>query len=253
MFKKIIFFLIFVLISPCCYSANKPSQLYKIEMLIFKRTQSHFAQKDENETPSNQGAPAWDEARKQPKNTLRQQYIRKRKRKPINSIDISPHISPDLESLNAINYSTLPAEQFGLTRIDKLLTKSYSVIARMTWIQSASKYREFIAPVPIYADQWYTKDGTLTSADTPSDTKNLIPEVSGNVTVSLNRYFNVKFNLTLNAPAKLYPDLLSKDDANAMKNKFFQFHLIQERRTRSNELNYIDHPMFGVIFKIVKA
>ena len=56
--------------------------------------------------------------------------------------------------------------------------------------------------------------------------------VEGIIRVSVQRYLNVALNLVF-------------------KNNSNYFYLSQNRRMRSNELNYVDFPLYGVLIKIV--
>ena len=56
--------------------------------------------------------------------------------------------------------------------------------------------------------------------------------VDGTICVSIRRYLNVTLNLLF-------------------KNNLDYFYLSENRRMRSNELNYIDFPVYGVLIKIV--
>lgn len=56
--------------------------------------------------------------------------------------------------------------------------------------------------------------------------------VDGTICVSIQRYLNVTLHLLF-------------------KNNFDYFYLSENRRMRSNELNYIDFPVYGVLIKIV--
>ena len=63
--------------------------------------------------------------------------------------------------------------------------------------------------------------------------------VHGTVTVSLARYLQVDIDLLYNRPAS--------SEAAAPSSAPTRFRLVSERRMRSGELHYIDHPLFGVL------
>ena len=65
------------------------------------------------------------------------------------------------------------------------------------------------------------------------------PRVHGTVTVSLARYLQVEVDLLYRRPAG--------GDATAPGTTPARFRLVSERRMRSRELHYIDHPLFGVL------
>ena len=63
--------------------------------------------------------------------------------------------------------------------------------------------------------------------------------VHGTVTVSLARYLEVEVDLLYNRPAS--------SEAAAPGSAPTRFRLVSERRMRSGELHYVDHPLFGVL------
>ena len=68
------------------------------------------------------------------------------------------------------------------------------------------------------------------------------PTVRGTVKVSLARYLRVELDLLYVRPAS--------GDAAAPEAVPTRFRLVSERRMRSRELHYIDHPLFGVLMWI---
>ena len=68
------------------------------------------------------------------------------------------------------------------------------------------------------------------------------PTVHGTVTVSLGRYLEVAVDLLYHRP--------SSDEAPLLPAAPSRFRLVAERRMRSGELHYIDHPVFGVLMQI---
>lgn len=79
-------------------------------------------------------------------------------------------------------------------------------------------------------------DGSADAADHVGGER---PSVYGTVTVSLARYLQVDVDLLYSRPA-------SGADA-ALNTIPTRFRLVSERRMRSRELHYIDHPLFGVL------
>ena len=65
------------------------------------------------------------------------------------------------------------------------------------------------------------------------------PTVHGTVTVSLARYLQVEVDLLYSRPAS--------GQAVASNTAPTRFRLVSQRRMRSGELHYIDHPLFGVL------
>jgi hypothetical protein len=172
-------------------------------------------------------------------------------------------LSPDkqlqqLIKLNSINYQVIPPEFNQLNNIEKALRKNnYKILVHQSWQQTMPLNKKKAIPIQITGGQLYSKGGHLVNSTTENSSGGYVEnELKGNIIISLNRYFNVDFNLMLNEPKKALPplnneDLLTINSANP-NDSFQHFRLLQSRRTRSGELNYIDHPLFGVLFKISK-
>ena len=76
--------------------------------------------------------------------------------------------------------------------------------------------------------------------------------VHGTVTVSLARYLQVDVDLLYTRPASDVagaPDAASDTAPEATPTRF---RLVSERRMRSGELHYIDHPLFGVLVLLTR-
>lgn len=69
-----------------------------------------------------------------------------------------------------------------------------------------------------------------------------LPTVRGSVKVSLSRYLRVDVDLLYERPGS--------GEAAAPNTAPARFRLVSERRMRSGELHYIDHPLFGVLILI---
>lgn len=69
-----------------------------------------------------------------------------------------------------------------------------------------------------------------------------LPAVHGTVTVSLGRYLEVAVDLLYHRP--------SSNEAASLHAAPARFRLVSERRMRSGELHFIDHPLFGVLIQI---
>ena len=78
--------------------------------------------------------------------------------------------------------------------------------------------------------------------------------INGLFTITLNRYFNTSFHILFAQPVEQIQAL--NVNTNAWSNiigDHAYFDLYQNRRMRSNELNYLDHPLYGIIIKITPA
>lgn len=96
-----------------------------------------------------------------------------------------------------------------------------------------------------------TQTATATSNTINLNTiSNAIYQVKGTISIKLRRYFNVKTNLIFTAASDDLKKILPSWDKNNNLGKWSYFQLMQNRRMRSNELNYIDFPLYGVLLTI---
>ncbi|MCX7121295.1 MAG: CsiV family protein [Gammaproteobacteria bacterium] len=99
-----------------------------------------------------------------------------------------------------------------------------------------------------YTETW---TGGQSQVTIPISSTRLGATLSGYMTITLSHYFDVHTDLFLTEPTSL----LKQIDADGFFSRFdqptFGFHLLQNRRMRSNELNYLQHPVIGVLIKII--
>ncbi|WP_423064108.1 CsiV family protein [Candidiatus Paracoxiella cheracis] len=137
-------------------------------------------------------------------------------------------------------YRLLAPQDFTLAKQQARLNKyisTYHTIMHIAWRQQVFEPR-YARTVHILGGETYNNAGTTTS------------QVHGTIRVSVERYLNVNLNLTFAAPASAISKLARNDYFNNMSNNLVYFNLRQTRRMRSDELNYIDFPLYGVLIKI---
>lgn len=153
------------------------------------------------------------------------------------------------------NYVLLPEHHYSLNSEVRELNRqpNYHVILHLAWKQKISEPDQ-AQPVHIFG-------GNIQG--NPSETNNSLfanldyalikPwQVDGTVTVSVQRYFDVKLNLYFALPAAMLAKSSSTGYFPDIHKGVVYFHLLQDRRMRSNELNYVSHPLYGVLIKIVR-
>jgi hypothetical protein len=104
----------------------------------------------------------------------------------------------------------------------------YKVLADIAWQQkiSVTKYSE---PIRITGDKIY-----------------------GTITIHRDRYFNIAANLILTESAAYLDNIGPGNYADNITHNYYKsFQMKQTRRMRSKELNYLDHPLFGMLIKIM--
>lgn len=138
-----------------------------------------------------------------------------------------------------------PAEPPGALHAYRLTTPTeLSLGAVQNRLRRSSRYRPLLhvgwrlpglsrsAARPVHVSPGLVKGGASTEFAT----------VDGTVTVSLARYLQVDLDLLYTRPAS--------GVAAAPDSAPSRFRLVSERRMRSGELHYVDHPLFGVLILV---
>jgi len=128
---------------------------------------------------------------------------------------------------------TLAKEQ---TRLNKFIS-TYHTVMHIAWRQQIFEPR-YARPVHIEGGKIYNSSRNPTS------------QINGTIRISVQRYLNVSLDLIFAAPASAISKLARNDYFKRAPNNLIYFHLLQTRRMRSNELNYIDFPLYGILIKI---
>lgn len=182
------------------------------------------------------------------------------------------------------NFTPLPAADMQLGDAVRLMEKSsrYHVLMHIGWRQpglDASK------ALPIWIQQTLGGDGSPSDAsaatpNTAADASSLstpvstpapvVPNLQGTIRLHLSRYLHLSFDLDYTVPAPAgtttdaaptpampadiaadtsqpLPAVSSNISAKPQQPNQVVFILKEQRRVRSGELNYFDHPAFGVL------
>lgn len=76
-------------------------------------------------------------------------------------------------------------------------------------------------------------------------------KLNGTIAITLGHYFDVNANLLLTEPTNVLQKLGTNNYFLTWGQSHFTFQLLQHRRMRSDELNYFEHPLFGMLIKIL--
>jgi hypothetical protein len=179
-----------------------------------------------------------------------------------------PNIDPKTTAIQAPDSNTYPAYLQALAwqqvpiktstlkdTIYRLPKHNYPVLLTLSWQQHMWPAAD-TKPIHIYGGNAYDASGNLLSQSQTEDldfSQFPVWELNGDITISMNRYFNCRFNLLFSEPLKTISPLDKNNYFANTQNPFIYFHLLQTRRTRSKEINYIDYPLYGVIFTIHKV
>lgn len=88
----------------------------------------------------------------------------------------------------------------------------------------------------VYGGRLFDDEGNVLQTSTDLNTPYLLSqhwEFNGNIQIKLNQYFDTRVNALLSLPNNL------------------NLAINEHRKVKSQELNYLDHPVYGVIYKIV--
>jgi hypothetical protein len=133
----------------------------------------------------------------------------------------------------------LPFQQSQLQQTLKALNnnQNYTVLANYTWQQPIPVSNKAV-PIHIYGGKSFGN----------------IYELDGTITINRDRYFNLATNLVLTEPSELLGNIGQADYGTTLdQNSLVSFQLKEQRRLKSKELNYIDHPLFGMLIEINKV
>lgn len=167
---------------------------------------------------------------------------------------ITPHPINTSKLMDENQLTRVPPENQLLTKfVDRINNKpDYHVILSMAWTLTSDTSIPN-QPIHIYGGTIYDNQGNLIgnaiNADQPY-TPNSIWQVNGTVKINVDRYFDVRLNLFFAAPRNEITAIAQNDYFATTTNNFLYFQLNQHRRMRSNELNYISQPMYGVLIQI---
>ncbi len=152
---------------------------------------------------------------------------------------------------NSNLFSTLPEKDFILQSEQQRLEKNNKVLLHLAWRQKIAKPRQ-ARPIHIYGGNIYEASGSIIGKveyEQPPYNTETLWQINGTITPSLIRYINLKFNLLLTEPVAILPDF--NHYSNNREGQFAYFHLQQNRRMRSDQLNYIGHPLYGILVKVI--
>jgi hypothetical protein len=97
-----------------------------------------------------------------------------------------------------------------------------------------------------WTETWHGDSGTITL---PISNGN---NLQGTVSVTLGHYFDVHSDLLLTEPTNFLQQMDKSGYFNRFSQSNFTFQVVQDRRMKSRELNYLGHPLMGVLIKILK-
>lgn len=140
---------------------------------------------------------------------------------------------PSLSTPTQTRYTPLPASQFKLNAEAKRLaqTAGYTVLMHTAWVQPIDNAQN-AKPIQLLET---TPDGA---------------QITGILTLSVRRYLEAELNLWVGEPLHQLEHITRQISFTSAPTDTVYFQLNQKRRMRSKELNYLGHPLFGILIEI---
>lgn len=174
------------------------------------------------------------------------------------ALALNPLLENDAQNPNQIaSYQILPNFNFSLAKSDRKLmnTQGYNVIMHIAWQQELAGPHD-AKWVHLFGGAGYDNEGNVIAQDMDgSATYDQAQhwQVDGLIRLDTVRYINTRYNLYFAAPTGEIQDLSNNDNFAEIDTPLIYFKLDQFRRMRSDELNYIGHPLYGILIKVTKV
>lgn len=139
-----------------------------------------------------------------------------------------------INSQSGSAFSHIPMNDPEFTAAVSKLRKHYKIIYQNSWTQPSLSMKN-ARPVRI-----------VSNARVGSH-----PLLEGTINLQVSRYIHTQFNLRLNRRAAVNAETTDFSDENMNNDGTYGVILDESRKMRSRQMHYIDHPAFGVLFKVV--
>jgi len=166
-----------------------------------------------------------------------------------------PNIEPHLDFSTASNFALLPSNQFKLEPVLHSLEKNpqYKILLHIAWRESLAQLNQ-THKIHLYGGQAFDENGKklsgfISDQQTPYG-QAAVWQVNGLMSVSLDHYFNLGMNLYFAEPINELKSTSQNGYFSPADDGLFYFHLQENRRCKSGELNYFDYPISGVLVEI---
>ncbi|MCH9744717.1 MAG: peptidoglycan binding protein CsiV [Gammaproteobacteria bacterium] len=158
---------------------------------------------------------------------------------------------------DASHYIPPANDDFTLSNELQSITKNpqYTILLQKEWLIPVKQFSNDVI-LHLYGGQAFDDSGkklqVVTDESNPFLSASLW-ELNGTLNINMRRYFNLSFNLILAEPSNTIDQLSNNGYFKNNSDSYVYFKLNQTRRMRSNELNYIGHPLYGVLVKIMPS
>jgi hypothetical protein len=152
---------------------------------------------------------------------------------PRNAITLQPVSSAPLNAYPTLTY--LPSHAWHLTKDGQRIENNLKgkILYHQAWRVSRSML---------------TEKTRLFVIQTLSESS--MNNLTGTFSIRLARYFDTDLRLTIQEPTRTIRPYLSEQSNPCWHGDSCYFSLNMQRRTRSETLNYLDHPLYGILLEI---
>jgi hypothetical protein len=147
---------------------------------------------------------------------------------------------------NVAEPTLLLDNQMGLQKETDALSKTngYQIIYQQSWAQPMNNKW-----IHIVGGQAYDKNGKPTYP--PEGSPPAFWQLNGRIKITKATFFNIYTQLYLTMPESIFGGDTDQDAVGSFQPiPLTTFTLFHTRHTKLNELNYLDHPLFGVLIQI---
>jgi len=201
-----------------------PNRLYQVELIIYSQLSEEALQSEE-----------WP-------------FVENKISLPASTIEFQ---NPSFTA--SASYSLLSPRNFKLSAEANQLKKDphYKVLLHMAWQQPMIAGKT-MPPIHFMGGTAFDDRGNPLSLTSQEDfqNENLRWQVNGMLTLAMRHYFDLHFNILFTEPASQITRFVSEGNLQNIEGDLAYFRVIQDRRTKSQELNYIDSPLYGILVEI---
>ena len=179
----------------------------------------------------------------------------------LNSITTNNEPNPEMNDSrnpNSNKPELLPASQWKLISEEQHLRRhpDYHILLHQAWSQTIPSNAKQPTRIHLYGGQGYQHNGKVIPIDITETAAQFDQantwQMNGVMSLYLNRYVNAQFNLAFAMPTSQFEALNHNPKSAKPSHQAFTYLMLnQKRRTKSNELNYIDHPVYGILMKVI--
>ncbi len=179
----------------------------------------------------------------------------------LQSVDVVTKNTALTDGEHADNTDTpelLPSSQWQLASEEQHLRRhpDYHILLHEAWAQTIPTDSRTPTRIHLFGGQGYQRNGRPipTNTEIPLSFRDVNTwQVNGVISLYLNRYINTQFNLAFAMPTTQFDALNHNPHSAEPSHQPISYLMLdQQRRTRSNELNYIDHPVYGILMKVTR-